>query len=146
MSARSGDLAGARAFLADAKKWGGDDEVLTLRASVLVHRLIDAAEARRAADRLLTLKDNGGSDLVSAWIAEAAYRKGDQPRAEGALKAIVEAKPWIGDAQLFYAQSIAFDPSRKTEAFAAALRALEKLERGPLVDEAKRIALLLKTR
>ncbi|MDP2344777.1 MAG: hypothetical protein Q8O67_27770 [Deltaproteobacteria bacterium] len=146
IEARGGDLPSARAALAEAKRLSGDDDVLTQRASVVVNRLVDAGEARRAADRLLALNDSSGDDVVGAWIAEAAYRKGDQPRAEAALKAIVDAKPWIGEAHLFYAQSIAFNPARKKEAFGETLKALDKIERGPLVEEAKRLALVLKRR
>ncbi len=144
IEAREGDLPQARTALAEAKKWSGDDDVLTLRASVLVCRTLDPVEARRAADRLLTFNDTGGDDVVQVWIAEAANRKGDQPRAEVALRAIIDVKPWIGEAHLFYAQSIAFNPARKKEAFAEALKALDKIDRGPLVDEAKRLALQLK--
>ena len=145
IEARGGDVAQARAALAEAKRLnGGDDDVLTLRAGVLVNRSLDPSEARRAADRLLALNDTGGGDVIAVWLAEAAYRKGDQPRAEAALKAILDVKPWIGEGHLFYAQSIAFNPARKKEAFASALKALDKIERGPLVEEAKRLALVLK--
>jgi len=138
IEAREGDTVGARAALAEARRLGGEGDVLTLRAAVLANRNADLADARASAKALLDKGDGGGNnDVVAAWIAEAAFRQGDQQRAEDVLKAIRAARPALGEAHLFYAQVIRFNRTRKAEAAAAAALALKKLEKGPLFDEAK---------
>lgn len=146
VAGRSGDVAAARAGLVEARKMAvdADTDPLMLRATIMANRQVDPGEARRASDRLLSLGAFGGGDVVLAWLAEAELRKGDTARAEAQLKAIVDAKPGIGEAHLFYASAIQFDPTRKKEAFKQAFKALETIPGGPLVDEAKKLALTLK--
>ncbi len=143
LDAKSGDIAGAKSALADVKKMGGGADPLSLRASVYVGRSVDVADARAAADLLLKSGAVPKSDVVAAWVAEASYRQGDQARAEAALSAITTSNPTLGDAQLFYANCIRFSPSRKKEALAALAVALKRLERGPLLDEAKELYAVL---
>lgn len=146
VEAKSGDGVAARADLAEAKKMieAADDDVLLLRATVLANRAADVGEARRSADRLLALGDAGGGDVVAVWLAEAALRKGEMSKAEAQLKAIVDARPSLAEAHLFYAGSIQFNPAKTKEAYIHALIALDKLPAGPLVEEAKKLALALK--
>jgi hypothetical protein len=145
LEARGGELAAARAALVEARRLGAGDDVHALRAVVLVERAGEPAEARKAADALLR-RGPGGGDVVGAWLAEAQFRAGEQPRAEAALRAIVSAQPLLGEAHLFLAQAIAFNPAQAQEAFERAMRAMDLIERGPLLDEAKALALSLKKR
>jgi hypothetical protein len=143
LDAKSGDISGARSALADVKKMGGDTDPLSLRATIYTQRTVDVADARAAADILLKLGAAPKSDVVAAWIAEAAYRTGDQGRAEAALSAITTQNPTFGDAQLFYANCIRFNPSRKREAIVAVKIALKRIERGPLLEESKQLLAVL---
>ena len=145
LEARGGDAAAARAALVEARRLGAGDDVHALRAVVLVARGSDLAEARAAADALLH-RDAGGGDVVGAWGAEAQFRAGEQPRAEAALRAIVSAQPLIGEAHLFLARAVAFNPAQRQEAFERAMRAMDLIDRGPLLDEARALALSLKRR
>ena len=147
LEARSGDVGAARVALAEARRLGAGDDVLTLQAAILANRMVDVVDARAAADALLKMEGSSntkGGDVVAAWIAEAAWRVGDQARAETALKAITSSEAPIGEAHLFYANVLRFNPQRKAEAIAAATTAIKRIERGPLLDEAKKVLLLLK--
>jgi len=151
LEARSGDVATARVALAEARRLGGTDDTITLQAAILANRLVDAVDARAAADALLKREGTagagnvaGGGDVVAAWVAEAAWRGGDQARAEAALKAITSNRPQIGEAHLFYANVIRFNPVKKGEAIAAAVTATKRIERGPLLDEARKLLVVLK--
>jgi hypothetical protein len=147
LEARSGDVGAARVALAEARRLGAGDDVLTLQAAILANRMVDVVDARAAADALLKMEGTSmtnGGDVVAAWIAEAAWRAGDQARAEAALKAITTSEAPIGEANLFYANVLRFNPQRKAEAIAAATTAIKRIERGPLLDEAKKLLLLLK--
>ena len=147
LEARSGDVGAARVALAEARRLGAGDDVLTLQAAILANRMVDVVDARAAADALLKMEGSSntkGGDVVAAWIAEAAWRVGDQARAETALKAITSSEAPIGEANLFYANVLRFNPQRKAEAIAAATTAIKRIERGPLLDEAKKVLLLLK--
>jgi hypothetical protein len=146
LEARGNDAPAARAALGEARKLGGGDDVLVHRATILVERSVDPPAARAAADRLVALQSTGGGDIVGAWMAEAQYRAGEQPRAEAALRAITAAQPGIGEAHLFLAQTIAFNPAASKEAFDLALRAMDRMDRGPLLEEARALALKLKGR
>jgi tetratricopeptide (TPR) repeat protein len=145
LEARGGDTTAARAALGEAKRLGAGVDVLALRAKILVARNADLAEARAAADTLLQ-REPGGGDVVGAWLAEAQFRAGEQPRAEAALRAIVSAQPLLGEAHLFLARAIAFNPAQRKEAFERAMRAMDLIDRGPLLEEAKTLALSLKKR
>ena len=148
LEARSGDGGAARAALAEARRLGAGDEVLTLQAAIVANRMVDVVDARAAADALLKMEGTSttsGGDVVAAWIAEAAWRAGDQARAEAALKAITSSEAPIGEAHLFYANVLRFNPLRRAEAMAAATAATKRIERGPLLDEAKKLLLLLMT-
>ena len=147
LEARSGDVGAARVALAEARRLGAGDDVLTLQAAILANRMVDVVDARAAGDALLKMESTSntkGGDIVAAWIAEAAWRVGDQARAEAALKAITSSEAPIGEAHLFYANVLRFNPQRKAEAIAAATAAIKRIERGPLLDEAKKVLLLLK--
>lgn len=148
LEARSGDVVAARAALAEARRLGGADDTITLQAAILAGRLVDAVDARAAADSLLKREGTGavtgGGDVVAAWVAEAAWRAGDQGRAEAALKAITSNRPQIGEAHLFYANVVRFSPVKKGEAVAAAVMATKRIERGPLLDEAKKLLVVLR--
>lgn len=147
LEARSGDPAAARAALVEAKRLGGADDTDALRARILVNRASDVVDARAAADVLLARGDHGDAadgDVVAAWIAEAAFRKGEHERAQAALKAITTARPDIAEAQLFYAQSIAFFPHLRTEALTSTMKALKGLVGSPLLGEAKKLFATLK--
>jgi hypothetical protein len=148
LEARGGDLVAAKKALGEARQLGIGDDELALRAAVLVGRVEDATGARAAADVLRTRTVGGaevdGGDVIGAWIAEARYRAGEQPRAEAALRAIVAAQPLLGDAHLFLARTIAFDAARSSEALDAATRATELIEHGPLLDEARQLVASLK--
>lgn len=135
LEARSGDLTAARAALAEATRLGGGDDVTTLRASILAHRLVAPEEARAAAARLRTLGERGGGDIVAAWLADAARRAGDAS-AETALLELTRSRPQIAEAHLFLAEAIAYNPTRQQEAIAAATLAAKRLS-GPLAAEAK---------
>lgn len=135
LEARSGDLTAARAALAEATRLGGGDDVTTLRASILAHRLVAPDEARAAAARLRVLGERGGGDVVAAWLADAARRAGDA-NAETALLELTRSRPQIAEAHLFLAEAIAYNPTRQREAVAAATLAAKRLS-GPLAAEAK---------
>jgi hypothetical protein len=135
LEARSGDLSAARAALGEAGRLGGGDDVTTLRAAILAHRLVAPDEARAAASRLLALGSSGGGDVVTAWLADAARRKGDAS-AETTLLELTRSRPQIAEAHLFFAEAIAYNPTRQREALAAATLASKRLS-GPLAAEAK---------
>ncbi len=149
LEARSGDLVAARAALSEARRYGGDSDIAALRAVVLTNRLSDVVSARAAADLLLERADHGevgGGDVVATWIAEAAWRKGDQPRAQAALKAIIDTRPQIGEAHLFYANTLTFVPARKAEAVVETVKAIKALGANDLGTEARQLLLSLKAK
>ncbi len=149
LEARSGDLSAASKALADAKRLGGADDIAALRATILVYRASDVAEARTAADALLAragTNDAADGDVVATWIAEAAFRQGDQPRAQAALKAVVDTRPQIAEAHLFYAQTIAFFPHLRSEALFEVGQAIKGLGTSALAAEAKKLLATLKAK
>lgn len=135
LEARSGDVSSARAALTEAVRLGAGDDVTTLRATILANRQVAPDEARTAAARLLALGDSGGGDVVAVWVADAARRKGDAS-AEATLLALTQSRPQIPEGHLFFAEAIAYNPSRQREAVAAATLATKRLS-GPLAQEAK---------
>jgi len=148
LEAKSGDVGAARAALVEAKRLGGDTDIAALRAVILANRLVDVVEARAAADVLLERADRGdvgGGDVVATWIAEASWRKGDQPRAQAALKAIVDTRPQIAEAHLFYARTIAFLPARRPEAIVEVMKAIKGLGASDLGTEAQKLLITLKS-
>ncbi|MBM4281789.1 MAG: hypothetical protein FJ137_13850 [Deltaproteobacteria bacterium] len=147
LEVRGGDLGAARTALLEAQQLGGGEDTLALRAAIHVGRGGLVADARAAADALVRKGEaSGGGDVVGAWVAEARYRAGEQPRAEAALRAILAAQPLLAEAHLFLARVIAFNPRHRAEALERALRAVELLNAGPLLDEAQALAQALKRR
>lgn len=145
VEARGGDLGAARAAIAEATRLGGGTDPLTLRASIFVYRQNDPARAQAAASLLLKSgAGDGGGDVVAAWVADAARRDGDVPRAEATLQAVTRNRPQLGEAWLFYARAIDDNPQRQQEALAAATTAARLA--GPLQAEAKRYVLELKNK
>jgi len=147
---RSGDLASARAALAEAKHLGGDDDLDVLRATVLANRSTTIARARAAADKLLSRNDVDGGRVVTAWIADAAWRAGDQAKAAALLAPLMAAllsssSHDFPELHFFYAQTIAFVPQQESLALAEAAKAAKGLVGSELLPEVKTLqALLLK--
>jgi hypothetical protein len=140
LEARANDAAGAAAALEAAQERGAGDDVAALQARVLVGRTSDVDSARAAASLLAVASDPPTNDVVAAWIAEARYRAGQQPAAESLLRALVERAPGLGDAHLFLARAIAFDPARREEALTHVRAAAALLEGTPLGLEAEDLA------
>lgn len=145
LEARSGDVSSARAALAEAARLGAGDDITTLRATILANRLVAPDEARTAATRLLALgAGGGGGDVVAVWVADAARRKGEAS-AEATLLALTQSRPQIAEGHLFFAEAIAYNPTRQREAVAAATLAAKRLS-GPLAAEAKAFLVKAKTK
>jgi Flp pilus assembly protein TadD len=148
LALRSGDLATARSALADAKRLGGDDDLDVLRATILAHRSTTITAARAAADKLLAHNDVDGGRVVTAWIADAAWRAGDHAKATALLEPLMgavlsSASNDFPDLHFFYAQTIAFVPQQKSMALAEVAKAEKGLVGSELLPEVKTLQALL---
>jgi hypothetical protein len=148
LAVSSGDLGSARAALAEAKHLGGDDDVEVLRATVLAHRTTTIAAARAAADKLLARNDVDGGRIVTAWIADAAWRAGDQAKATALLAPLLAAvlsssSNDFPELHFFFAQTIAFVPQQRSMALAEAAKAAKGLVGSELLPEVKTLQALL---